>query len=60
MSDTIEIAVKLPANLVRDAREFDLLNDEMVTQLLQAAVDQRVYEIVNEETHAYRSLNSEI
>jgi hypothetical protein len=50
-----EVMVKLPADLVRDAQEFNLLTDEMITQLLREAVDRRVNEMVNEEIHAYRS-----
>lgn len=54
MSDSIELAVKLPEDLVRDAREFNLLTDEAIAQLLRGAVDQRVNELVDEEIHAYR------
>lgn len=54
MAEMEKVAINLPADLVRDAREFDLLTDEMVTRLLREAVDQRVNEIVNEEIHAYR------
>lgn len=54
MVETVKVAVNLPADLVRDAREFNLLTDEMVAQLLREAVDQRVNEIVNAEIHAHR------
>lgn len=54
MTETIEVTVKLPADLVRDAREFDVLTDEAVAQLIQTAVEKRINEFVNEEIHAYR------
>ena len=50
----VEITVKLPEELVRDAREFNLLTDQEVTDLIQAEVDRRVMDFVNAEIHAYR------
>lgn len=52
MAETVKVATNLPADLVRDAREFNLLTDEMVTQLLREAVDQRVNEIVDRKSHS--------
>ena len=54
MSEMIEITVKLPADLVQDAEEFNLLTDTAVAQLLRAALDERVNEMVNAEIHTYR------
>ncbi len=53
--DSVEVTFKLPAELARDAREFGLLTDQMVAQVLREAIDQRVNELVNEEIHAYRA-----
>jgi len=53
--DVVEMTVKLPADLVRDARELEILTDEAITQLLRQEVDRRVNEIVNEEVHTYRA-----
>jgi hypothetical protein len=52
---TVTLTLNLPDELVRDAREFDLLTDERVATLLQAEVDRRVMEMVNAEIHAYRA-----
>lgn len=51
----VEITLKLPEDLVRDAREFDMLTDQVVAELLQAEVDRRVMDLVNAEIHAYRA-----
>lgn len=53
--DSVEVTLKLPADLVRDAREFNLVTDEAIARFLREAVDQRVNELVNEEIHAYRA-----
>jgi hypothetical protein len=50
----VEVTLKLPEALVRDAQDLGLLDDEVITRVLQQAVDQRVNEIVNTEIHAYR------
>ena len=55
MMDLVEMTVKLPADLVRDARELEILTDEAITQLLRQEVDRRVNEIVNEKIHIYRA-----
>lgn len=54
MASSVELSVKLPADLARDASEFNLLTDEMIAQLIREAVDERVNQIVNAEIHAYR------
>ncbi len=51
----VEINLKLPEELVRDAREFGLLEQQIITELLQAEVDHKVNELVNEEIHTYRA-----
>ncbi len=51
---TTTVTIKLPDELVRDARELGVLSDETVSELLQAEVDRRVMALVNEEIHAYR------
>lgn len=50
-----EVTLKLPEELARDAREFDVLTDEALLELIQAEVDRRVMDFVNEEIHAYRA-----
>lgn len=51
----VEITIKVPEELLRDAREFDVLTDETVAELLQAEVDRRVSDFVNAEIKAYRA-----
>ncbi len=51
----VEITFNLPEDLVRDAREFDVLTEAAVVELLQAEVDRRVMDFVNTEIHAYRA-----
>ena len=51
----VEITLKLPEELVRDAEEFGLLDEQVITELLQAELDERVNKLVNEEIHAYRA-----
>ncbi|MEO8608478.1 MAG: hypothetical protein ABI690_11375 [Chloroflexota bacterium] len=51
----INITLSLPEDLVRDAREFDLLTDKMVENLLQAELDRRVSDLVNAEIKVYRA-----
>ncbi len=51
----VEINLKLPEELVRDAHEFGLLEQQIIAELLQAEVDHRVNNLVNEEIHAYRT-----
>jgi hypothetical protein len=52
---TMNITLSLPEDLVRDAREFNILTDEMVENLLQAEIDRRVSDLVNAEIKAYRA-----
>jgi hypothetical protein len=51
----VKVTVSLPEDLVRDAREFNLLTDEIVENLLQAEVDRQVADFVNAEIKAYRA-----
>jgi hypothetical protein len=51
----MNITLSLPEDLVRDAREFNILTDEMVENLLQAELDRRVSDLVNTEIKAYRA-----
>ncbi len=51
----VEVTLKLPEELVRDAQEFGILADDVVTELLQSEVDRRVMELVNAEIRAYRA-----
>lgn len=51
---TVRIEFDLPEELVADAREFGVLTNEYVAELIQAEVDQRVMDFVNEEIQAYR------
>jgi hypothetical protein len=52
---TIEVILQLPEELVRDAREFGLLTNEQVAELLQTEVDRHVMDLVNAEIRAYRT-----
>lgn len=55
----VEVTLKLPEELVRDAQQFGILADEVVTELLQSEVDRRVMELVNAEIRAYRAEKAE-
>lgn len=52
---TTDVTLKLPRDLVRDARELGVLSDETVSALLRAEVDRRVMGVVNEEIRDYRA-----
>jgi hypothetical protein len=52
---TVTVTLKLPEELVRDAREFDLLTEKVIAEFLQAEIDRRVNELVNEEIQDYRA-----
>lgn len=52
---TVQVTLELPEDLVREAREFDVLTEEVLTELLRQEVDERVMALVNEEIHAYRA-----
>jgi hypothetical protein len=52
---TVTITLSLPEELVKDAREFNVLTDTSVAELLQAEVDRRVMELVNTEIRAHRA-----
>ena len=57
MTGSVEVLVILPEDLVRDVREYNLLTDETIAQLLREAVDKQVNELVNEEIRLYRTEN---
>jgi hypothetical protein len=50
-----DVTLTLPDDLVRDAREFGLLEGEFIAEFLQREIDARVNALVNEEIHAYRA-----
>jgi hypothetical protein len=52
---TVEVTLRLPEALVRDAQEFDVLSNNVMIELIQAEVDRRVMDFVNAEVHAYRA-----
>ncbi len=52
---TVTVTLQLPEELVRDAREFNLLTEEIISSLLQAEVDRHVRELVNAEIQVYRA-----
>jgi post-segregation antitoxin (ccd killing protein) len=52
---TVTVTLTLPEELVRDAREFDLLTEKVIAEILQAEIDRRVNELVNEEIQDYRA-----
>jgi hypothetical protein len=54
MAKSLEVTMNLPEDLVDEARELNLLTDDVIAHLLRDIVDQRVNEIVNEEIHDYR------
>lgn len=54
----VDITLSLPDDLVRDAREFGLLETEFIADVLQRELDARVNALVNEEIHAYRETKS--
>lgn len=52
---TIDITLKLPADLVRDAAEFDLLSAEKIEAILREELDRVVMAQVNAEVKAHRA-----
>ncbi len=50
-----ELTIKLPAELVEEALDFDLLTEQSLVTLLRAEVDRRVMELVNAEIKDYRA-----
>lgn len=54
MSD-VEITIKLPEELVQDAEEFGVLNQEIIASLLRKETDTRSMDFVNGEIKAYRT-----
>jgi len=55
MTDTIEITLKLPADFVHDAEDFDMLNPETILHVLRQELDNRIMAFVDAEVKAYRA-----
>jgi hypothetical protein len=55
MTDSIEITLKLPADFVRDAEDFDMLNPETILVVLRQELDNRIMAFVDAEVKAYRA-----
>lgn len=53
--DTIEITLKLPADYVRDAEDFDMLNPDTILAVLRQELDNRIMAFVDAEVKAYRA-----
>ncbi len=53
--DTIEITLKLPADYVRDAQDFDMLNPDTILAVLRQELDNRIMAFVDAEVKAYRA-----
>ncbi len=51
----VQVSIELPEEVIRDARELGILEVVSLTQLLQAEIDRRVNDLVNEEIHAWRA-----
>lgn len=52
---TVQMTLELPEDLVRDAKELNILNEEVIIELLRKEIDERVMALVNEEVHAHRA-----
>lgn len=50
-----QVTLEIPDSLAEDAAEFGVLNSQVIIDLLQAEVDRRINEMVNEEIHQYRA-----
>lgn len=53
--DTIEITLKLPADYVRDAEDFDMLNPDTILAVLRQELDNQIMAFVDAEVKAYRA-----
>ena len=53
--ETVELTLTRPKTFVEDAEEVGLLAHEVILQVLQDALDERVIAIVDEEVKAYRA-----
>ena len=53
--NVFEITLKLPEDLAQDAEEFGILDHATLVSIIQAEVDRRVNDLVNEEVHDYRA-----
>ena len=54
MAKFLEVTMNLPEELIDEARELNLLTNDVIAHLLREEVDRRVSEIVNQEIHDYR------
>ena len=52
---TVEVTVRLPEELVRDAAGFNIITDATITALLRQELDRRVNDFINTEIHAHRA-----
>lgn len=52
---SVEITLELPDDLVQDAREFGILDESTLIDLITRELDRRVNKLVNEEVHTYRA-----
>lgn len=50
----MKVMLELPDELVQEARELGVLEDDVVIDLLRSEVDRRVMDRVNGEIQAYR------
>ncbi|MDZ4672759.1 MAG: hypothetical protein SH821_17995 [Phototrophicales bacterium] len=55
MTDSIEITLKLPADFVHDAEDFDMLNPDTMLRVLRQELDNRIMTFVDAEVKAYRA-----
>lgn len=53
----VEIVVKVPADYVRDAEDFGMLDSETIAQVLREALDERIMKFVDAEVKAQRAEN---
>ncbi len=51
----VEITIKLPEELVEDAQEFGVLDNDVIGKLVRAETDQRILDFVNSEIKAHRA-----
>jgi hypothetical protein len=51
----VEIRLKVPDEFARDAKEFDLLDEKVILEVLQTELEHRINDLVNDEIHAYRA-----
>lgn len=52
--DMIELVIKVPKSYVQDAKDFGMLDDETINQILRDELDDRIMKLVDAEVKAYR------